>query len=349
MSKIKVYGEPIWVTEKCVVCVVELTSIVKLQDEYGTNLYSPNVRGSLIADKPKSTKFKNKVYRSIFKTLDGLEGDSNTDVFISNNNGIQILVDEFTEVTNSQYDIGSLVGKYRGINNGCQTVSTVFDYLKQNGKVPPNQKVLVKINIGTSEKESKELTISNNCHNSVSEKDILLAFSDELNKSVEDYSDGEYTLKTKKGSAPNKKSIVIDLTKMGRTNTMLSYILEKPFLNGGPAFKQYKDELFRKANGRSIVEMFKLEQKIAGIFKGDETFTKYHKLTNGYIKNPILTAVKQLNGKMGSTTIQNVVNSSIGVIKELVNDDELKGWIQKKENCLLFCEKLKVTILLNSK
>ena len=52
---------------------------------------------------------------------------------------------------------------------------------------------------------------------------------------------------------------------------------------------------------------------------------------------------------MGSTTIQNVVNSSIGVIKELVNDDELKGWIQKKENCLLFCEKLKVTILLNSK
>jgi hypothetical protein len=239
--------------------------------------------------------------------------------------------------------VGDLTDKFRGINNGCQTISTVYDRLKEKGELPPTQKIVVKINIGTSEELSKELTVSNNCHNSISEKDILLAFSDELSKSVEEYSDGEYTLKLKKGATNNSGGIVIDLTKQGRTNSMLSYILGKPHLNGSKDFKQYREEIITKSTGKDIVDMFKTEIMLTEIFKNDETLSKYHSLTNGYIKNPIMTAIKQLKEVM-EIDYDEVIKLSIELLKRMTQDKTIKGWVQNKDNCLLFCEKLQVEV-----
>lgn len=353
MSKIKIHGQPILVDGGCVICVIEMESLVNLHQEYGQVLYSPNIRGSLIINKTNSEKQKMKVFRSMTKTLSKLskEKSPRPSEFISRNKGVLLLTDKFEHIGDGFYDVGDLTSKYRGISDGCQTSSNLADFVKKYGFLPKNQKVSVKINVGLTEEEAKELTKTNNCHNSVSEKDILLAFSNELEQSVYNHSVGKYTLKTKKGGSVNKNenTKVIDLTKLGRTNTMLSYFLEKPELNGSVPFIKYKDEIYAKATGEGIINMFNLEQNVIRLFKLTEKRQRYNNRTKGYIKWPTITAIKQLTDRLGEINLDSVVNEAILVIDELLNGEDIDGWIQKKANCLLFCEKLKVNVLLKHK
>lgn len=352
MSKIKVYGEPILV-DGCVICVVEMECIFNLHREYGEVLYSPNIRGSLIMNKTNSEKQKMKVYRSMTRTLSKLSKQTSPspNEFISRNKGVLLLTDTFESVGSGFYDIGDLSDKYRGISDGCQTSSNIADFIEKHGCLPKNQKVLVKINTGLTKEESMELTKTNNCHNSVSEKDILLAFSNELEEEVIEHSEGEFTLKTKKGGPTNKSknTKVIDLTKLGRTNSMLSYILEQPHLKGSEPFIKYKDDIYSKATGKDIIDMFKLEQELVKEFKSTEERVKYHGGTRGYIKNPILTAIKQIRPSVDNLDINKVVDDSIKSMKELMDYKDIDGWIQTKSNCLRFCERLKVNMLITDK
>lgn len=354
MSRLRVIGEPIVTSENEVTVVVDMTSLVELGREYGENLFSPNIREYLLMGKTKSEKLKNKVYRSIWNTLtttsqlDNPKGHE----FKQHNKGVRLAIDYFkkigTEDNVTIYDIGCLLTKNRGACDGCQTISIICDYYDENGNIPENQQVLITLSVGLNDEEVKSVTVSNNTNNNVSEKDITMALSvDEvLSGEVEKYSKNKYTLKLRKGSRNKGTSIVIDLTKQGKTNYLLSYVLEKPYLNGSDDFKEHYNELMDKITGEDVVKTFELEMAIGSEFKNKEN-SKYYTLTNGYIKSPIITCVKQIRKSNVNLGMDVIVKLAIDVLKTLSenNEGKLNTWINNKQNSNLFCTNLQNEML----
>lgn len=355
MSKLRVIGEPQVITENEVDIVVEMESLVELYKEYGRNLFSPNIREYLLTEKPKSEKLKNKLYRSMTNTLKSIDQIQHPkgDEFKKHNNGARLSVNKFQKLYTdgnkvTVYDIGDLTLKHLGICNGCQTISIICDYEFEHGHIPKNQYVKISLSICLNEDEIKQITISNNTNNSVSEKDIIMAISvDEvLSGQVEEYSNNKYSLKLRKGSRNKDTSIVIDLTKQGKTNSLLSYVLEKPYLTGSDSFKENYDELMEKITGEDVVKTFELEMDISSEFKKKEN-SKYHTLTNGYIKNPIITCVKQMRVDKVNLDMDVVVKLAIDVLNNLTENSEgkLNTWINNKQNSDMYCKTLKYEMM----
>lgn len=139
--------------------------------------YINNFNDIIFDNNVRSFLGKNKVNKAIIETCKNIINEDNNKKMISfweKNNGITILCDNYKLNTNGVMEIYNLK-----IINGLQTISSIYDFLKNNSDLSLNRLKKIKIMLkiikrnGLSEKEIEKIIIATNSQTHVKYLDLV--------------------------------------------------------------------------------------------------------------------------------------------------------------------------------
>jgi hypothetical protein len=150
---------------------VSLISLIELYRQRGDVLFDKNVRLSLLGTK----EIKGRLLHPLFDTLDGIcNGTLSPSIFPFYHIGVTISATRGVEGKNFLFTLES-----PSVINGCQTITLAHEYLKklesEKNEIEKNNRiekfkeilVIVKVVVGVSEEELKEITNANNRQNPI--------------------------------------------------------------------------------------------------------------------------------------------------------------------------------------
>jgi len=220
-------------TTKSLVLTVSTNEIARLVQTHWNNLFEQNIRFSL---------WDNKVNKKIYKTV---TWDS-SNLFWYFNNGITIICDSFSEISNpGNYSIKL---KNLQIVNGCQTSTTLHKAYTDN--LLKKSYVLVKIYSSKDEEFINNITEATNSQSSINNRD--LAANDKYQKLIQDnlWERGYYYERKRNQYKWKKINLSKKINNERLWQAVMSIILKKPSKARSSKwviFDSYYEEVFSKS------------------------------------------------------------------------------------------------------
>ena len=277
-------------TKKGIVSDANMLSLIQAKRENQEKLFSVNVRGDLFNIK---TIRKNPVANSIKETIiQIMENKIEPNSFYWRNQGGIMFAKSITDIGDGYYEV-EMTEEYHGIGNGQQTIS-LSDYFSNKYEIHKDIEMPMRILIGFSEKECREMCKTNNTSNKITTKDVISNDWSTIAKEWQELDLQNFAKELRKNSKPmviaaNKADLCKDLD-------ILNKISDKVI----PCSAE-TELLLRKAAKAGIISYS----------PGDESFSISTEKEIPPPQQKALELVKNIFSKINSTGVQNILNHAV--------------------------------------
>lgn len=272
-------------TKKGIVSDANMLSLIQAKRENQEKLFSVNVRGDLFNIK---TIRKNPVANSIKETIiQIMENKIEPNSFYWRNQGGIMFAKSITDIGDGYYEV-EMTEEYHGIGNGQQTIS-LSDYFSNKYEIHKDIEMPMRILIGFSEKECREMCKTNNTSNKITTKDVISNDWSTIAKEWQELN-GTNLIYKRDGQKIKTTEKDIILFETNYYNMVSSYHTQKPWIAGNAITSVFGPS---DTNATKMNECNEVINLFNEWFENNEDWKEYYPIlkptvSEGYVKNFML-------------------------------------------------------------